>query len=223
MRLVCKLFLLASTMLAVLALSAATASAQLEVIDEETDESCPPVVLEFHGVTGGCHVEFKSENHITFVVQTAGGPVPFTKCNWHFEGRVDEDGAGYVTAAALTNEPPPGTNPPCNRTPCDESASSAHPHAELPWTIEFTEVNALETVEFMLCFRLADAFGGVEGGTGTPCELHLPWTDEGGHNYEIGTGASYSCENLPAVSLQNVHFVNETDPDSGTEDMEIVH
>jgi len=223
MRLARKLFLLAAMALAALALTATTANAQVEVIDEDGfNDHCPAVtVVNDHDVVGGCHVEYKSEGDVPLVVQTAGGPVTLSSCEFHLSGRVGENGSGYIDNALLTDEVPP-SNPPCTRTPCDEPSNAAHhPHAELLWPIAFTEIDGVETLEATFCLRPT---ANPEGSGNTPCEVHLPWTDNGGHNYEIGAPTGiYSCENLPPVSITRAHFVNETDPELGTEDVEIIH
>jgi len=222
MRLARKRFLLAAMALAALALTATTANAQIEVLDEETDDHCSAVtVVNDHDVTGGCHVEFKSLHDVPLVLTTAGGPVTLSNCLVHMEGHINETGSGYIDTVALTDEVPPA-NPPCTRTPCDEAADAAHhPHAELLWPVSFTEVSGVELVETTFCLRPS---ANAEGVGNTFCEVHLPWADKGGHNYEIGAPTGiYSCENLPPVSIRQAHFVNETAPESGTEDVEIIH
>jgi hypothetical protein len=206
MRLARKLFLLATMIVAALALSASAASAQVHVEQEHgigDNEPCAEI---------GCHFEVKAEVAIPLVLQTAGGPVTLSNCEVHLETRVGEDGTGTVTRITLTNTTPP-SNPGCTRTACDTAGGVV-----TPWPLSIAEAAGVETVETTFCLR---TIASGPGGAGTMCDVHLPWNDNGSHQYEIGNNATYSCENLPPVSIQNVHFINE----GGTpkEDIEIVH
>jgi hypothetical protein len=214
MRLARKLFLLATMAVAALALSASAATAQVHIEQEHgvsDNEPCPALTGP-PNVTGGCHLEIRSERHLPLVLQTAGGPVTLSNCRVHLEGRVGEDGVGWVTRMTFTPEIPP-TNPSCTRAPCDSAAGVV-----TPWPVAITEAAGVGTVETTFCLR---TIASGPGGAGTSCEVHLPWNDNGSHQYEYGVSATYSCENLPPVSIQNVHFINE----GGTpkEDIEIVH
>lgn len=213
MRLALKL-ISAALAIACLALSAATANAQsFEVIDEESFNHCGETTLIGHFVSGGCNFETESESHIAMVVQTAGGPVTVANCNWHLEGRVDEAGAGWFTEALLASEPPPGTVPGCTRAACDEANGGMR-----PWPFVGIESGpGSETVELTLCVRTV-ASG--PGGAGTSCELHLPFLDNGDHDYELGVGSTQGCENLPPLSFQGIHLVNEV---PGGWDLEVSH
>ncbi len=225
MRLARKLFLLATTTLAVLALTA-TANAQgpVDVFNEETDILCTAVNVDSdHNATNGCHVEYEAEEHIPLVAHTPTGQVILSSCNVHLEARISGTGGGFVTQMALTDENPPA-NPPCTRTPCDEAAPS---HKDLLWPLQIEENAAgQESVEVEFCLRTANGFGGVEGGTQSRCRVHLPFTSDVDHNHEIGTGGEYFCEVSPAavpISIQDAHFVNEVPAEIGTEDIFLVH
>jgi hypothetical protein len=201
-----RLSLLVAMAVAAFALSASAASAQVHVEQEHgigDNEPCAPI---------GCHFEIKSEVFIPFVLQTAGGPVTLMNCDWHLEVRVGEDGIGTVTRMTLTDASPP-TSPICTRTACDNSSGVA-----TPWPLSIAEAAGVEAVEFVYCLR---TIASAPGTAGTSCEVHFPWNDNGSHQYEIGNSATYSCENLPPVSMQNVHFINEGG--APKEDIEIVH
>jgi hypothetical protein len=209
-----RLSLFVAMAVTVFTLSASAASAQVHVEQEHSvglNETCPALVFGTP-TTGGCHFEVKSEVFISLAVQTAGGPVTVFACDWHLEARVAEDGVGTFTRMTLTSPSPP-SNPGCTRTACDTAGGVV-----TPWPLTIIEAAGVETLETTICLRTSSS---GPGGAGTSCEVHLPWNDNGSHQYEIGNNASYSCENLPPVSIQNVHFINE----GGTpkEDIEIVH
>ncbi len=213
-----KLLVFAATAITALALTAGTASAQLEIQDEETSGQCSEVSLVGHVVEGGCHVEFQSEEHITFVIYF---PVPIAQftCNWHLDAWIGANGSGYVTQAALTDEFPPADRD-CLHEPCDEPT-----HEMIPWPIQISEAAGAEIVELDFCYRLISF--DEEGGNGTRCELHLPLSVEVNHSYAFGNHDEYACEipvfpPLPAT-FQDVDFINEDPPDQGTEDIEIIH
>jgi hypothetical protein len=207
-----RLFLLATISAAVLSLTATAATAQLEFIEEHASGNhCPDVTKTGHVVSGGCHIEARSEHHVALVIQSAFGPVTLSNCNVHLEGRVGEDGAGYITAMAFTNEIPP-VNPGCTRTACDEADGTV-----LPWPAAGSESGGLLTAEATFCVRTIVS---GPGGPGTMCEVHATGTDSGAHVYEAGDGGSYSCENIPQVSIQNFHMLEEEPGSSG---VELVH
>ncbi len=223
MRLVHRLFLLATVALAAFALSATHANAQIEVFNEATDEHCGAVVVDGHEANGGCHVEYLAEEHISFVAHPPTGPVVLLNCNWHLEAQIGEDGSGYVTHALLTDEVPP-SSPPCTRTPCDEAAPS---HEDLLWPLQIEENSpGQESLELEFCIRTANAFGGVEGGTQSRCEVHFPFTSDAGHNHEMADHAEYFCEVSAApvpISIQEVHFINENPAEASEEDIYLLH
>ncbi len=209
--------------LAAFTLSAVTAQAEVEVFNEATDEHCSPLNVDGHIVTDGCHVEYESEEHISLVAHPPTGPVVISNCNVHLEAQIGEDGAGYVTQALLTDETPP-PSPPCTRTPCDEPGPS---HQELPWPLHIEENAAgSESVEGEFCLRVSDAFGGTEGGAGSRCEVHLPFTHVLSHDHELGDHAEYFCEVSPSpvpISIRDVHFINEEPAGESSEDIYLVH
>ena len=216
MRLARKLFLLAAMAITALAMTAGTANAQIEVLDEPTGEHCGTVTTPTaHTAAGGCLVEFQSEEEIPLHAYIPG-KVTLSDCEVHITARIGEDGEGYVTKALLTEEP--GSDVPCTRTPCDEAEPS---HAELLWPIHLREAAGEESIEATFCLRpITDP--DVEGQGNTPCTVHLEVTDLGNHDYEIGHSPSESfCEpGLPfPVSLESLHFLYE----EGSDKIEIIH
>lgn len=200
MRIARKFVLFTAMALAALAMSAGTASAEVEVFQEDGDVCSQVVLSGGHTVSGGCLAQAETENHIPLVVQTAGGPVTLTNCNVHFDGRISGTGSGYATVIAFTNENPP-TTPGCTRKACDEGDNGA----DIPWPFQVTEPSAgTEMLEVTLCLEPSP------DGSHTSCELHVPMTTPVSHEDEAGDNATYTCENLPQISFQNFHFVGET-------------
>jgi hypothetical protein len=220
MFLVRKLFLAVVMALTALALSAGTASAQLEVMEEDGGH-CPPVTILAHTVSGGCHVAYQSEGHISLVAYVPN-PVVVSGCRWHFDAQIGENGAGYVTAAAFSDESPP-TSPPCTRTPCDEDGPVGN-SVMVPWPLTvFEEDIGVESLEMEFCIRTIQS---GEGGPQSRCQIHLPVTQTFDHDHEIGAvNSEYFCEvGAPfPVSLRNVHFINEEPAVQSTEDIELIH
>jgi hypothetical protein len=96
----------------------------------------------------------------------------------------------------------------------------------IPWPFHIREHGpGDEEVEMTFCIRDISAEPGTPG---AECELHLEFTDLGGHQYEIGHATETFCENNPPdnptthptlsvpVSFE-VHMV------SGPERVEVVH
>ena len=216
MRLARKLFLLAAMAIAALAMTASTASAQIVELSEEGGDHCPAVVKNVHDVTGGCHIEFESENEVPLVANVPGvGVVTLSNCEVHIEARVGEDGEGWVTQALLTGHPAPSV--PCTRTPCDEAAPS---HVELPWEIHIEEDGpGLDFADVRFCLR---PVANDEGVGNSFCTVHLPISDNGNHDYEIGhTPSEDFCElSAPVpISIESAHFLYE----EGSDKIEILH
>lgn len=217
MRLISKVVPIVAMVLAGSAIAAVNASAQVEIFDED-GEHCDPVTIQAHVALSGCRIEFQSTGGVPlFAFIPPFGTVQLSNCEVHFEGRMAEDGSGYVTQASLTSELPPWF--PCTRTPCDESHPS---HAELLWPFHLEEVGGQETIEVAFCLRPST---NEEGVGNLPCIVHLELADLGGHNYEIGHyGIRSHCENTPFdIWIENAHFLNEEDPWTSIDDIEIVH
>jgi hypothetical protein len=206
--------------LTALALGVGTASAQVEVMEEDGGH-CSPVSIVGHTVSGGCHVEYRSEGHIPIVAYTPS-PVVVASCRWHISARIGEGGAGYLTAASFTDEVPP-TSPPCGRAPCDESGAIGG-SAMIPGPLRIEEnAPGQESIEMEFCMRMVAA---GEGGTPTRCQVHLPFNQQfGTHDHEIGAvDSEYFCEVAPfPISIRNVHLINEVPAAQSTEDIELIH
>jgi hypothetical protein len=214
-----RLFPLAATVLTALAWGAGTASAQMEVIEED-GEHCPPVSVVAHVVTGGCHMEYRSEAHVPMVAYIPNAVV-FMACRWHIAARIGEDGAGYVTAASFSDEDPPW-NPPCTRAPCDEDGLTGA-SAMVPWPLHIEENGHQESTEMGLCLR---TIASGEGGAQTRCQVHLPLRQGPSHDHEIGAvNFETFCEGSQSfpMSFRNVHLVNEAPAAQSTEDLVVIH
>jgi hypothetical protein len=176
--------------LAALAMTASTASAQIEVSNEVTAEHCSTVTLEAnHVVNGGCHVDFVSPPGTDIPIHAyIPNKTTVFSCEWSIEGQIGENGEGYVTHAILS--PPHSGAVPCPRTACDEPGPS---HATIPWPFHIREHGpADEEAEMTFCIRDISA---PEGTAGVECEVHLEFTDLGDHQYELGHATETFCEN----------------------------
>lgn len=200
-----KLILLAVLGAATLAVTAAAASAQIEVTQEVIDNyHCPELFQGFeHVVTGGCIVEFDSTGDVELYANVPGiGVVQLSNCKMLTEATVAEDGTGYIVGTTFLGPPPPGF--PCTRTACDEAAPD---HQELLWPLSFEENGGGESLEMTLCLRPS---ANAEGAGHMPCTVHLDVTDLGAHEMRIGEFGSIQahCEpGLPFdVWLTNAEF-----------------
>lgn len=220
MYLVRGLLALATTAAWLLASMAVTASAQMQIFEEDNGP-CPEVTIEGHHVEGGCQVEYRSTMHFTriFYLPVLPGIAYVSQCDMHFTGRVGPDGYGYVSEARFEDESPPAERP-CADAPCDEAT-----HEMIPWPLQITESGPSdERVILDICRRLAP---NVEEGTpGTWCYLDMPLTDTGQHTQEIGDQSEHPCDSswppLP-MTLDTVHLVNEETGPEAPPGIELVH
>jgi hypothetical protein len=209
-----------------LAMTATTASAQLEVHNETGGTDCGEVTIVGHDVTGGCHIDFVSPTGTNIPLHAyTPGKLTISNCEVALEGQVGENGEGYVTEAILTQ---PHDSPiPCTRTECDE-VETPEIHHMIPWPFHIEEHGpGNEEVEATFCLRDITA---EEHDLGVECEVHLEFEEEAGeHNYEIGhaTNNEEFCENNPPnptthrtpqapVSVE-AHLI------SGGEGVEVIH
>lgn len=211
MFLVRKLSLAVMMAVAVMAMTASSANAEVQVF-EEPGGLCSNVSLSGHVVSGGCHVEFQSTGDVWLVVYVPA-PTIVSACQVHLEARIGGNGFGYVTTLTLTA---PSRPVPCTRAQCTEAGTSTR----IPQPIQLNEVAGAESLERRFCLQ------GPDGSQGS-CTVHLPVENEGGHNYEFGAGGGEAfCEagDYPfPVSIRNAHYINEVPAETGTEDVEIIH
>ncbi len=216
MRLARKLFLLVAMAFAALAMTAGAASAQVEVLEEDGGHCSAVAVGVGHAVTGGCDVEYTTEHHIPLVAYTPA-PVIVSNCNVHLSAQIGETGAGVVNVAVFTAETVNPPVPGCTRAPCDEATGQM-----LPWPVQILETGpSTERLEATFCLRTIPS---GPGGPGTYCEVHLPFSQVGNHNHEVGDNQEYPCE-VAAIptAIRNVHFINETPANNSTEDIALIH
>jgi hypothetical protein len=83
--------------IAALAVVAPTASA-IEITDEATSEHCSEVTVAEGVPSGGCPMYFQSEERVLFL----GNGFSAALCNFQFEMRLDEAGAGYIYDQTFT-------------------------------------------------------------------------------------------------------------------------
>lgn len=232
MRLAPKLLLLAGMALAIFAMTATSACAQLEVFDEHTnDEHCPAVVLVVHDVSGGCHIEFASTVDVPLHASIPQ-KVTLFNCEWYLEGVIDEAGEGFFTEVHL--DPPHAGSVPCTRVACDVVMAPEN-HPMIPWPFHLREEGVgNEELETELCTRLITS---GEDGPRWWCDLHLEVTHTGSHAYELGHldevsggGTTVFCENNPGTGYRGPHeeapLVTAYEPHfetTGTEEIGIVH
>lgn len=219
MRLAHKFFQSMALMLIGLAISATTASAQVELLEEDGGH-CPAVTKIGHHVEGGCVVEYQSTGEVVMFAHVPGiGPVQLTNCELHFEARVGEGGEGWVTQSTVTSHPSPSF--PCTRTACDEAGDSNDPHAVIPAEFVILETGGVESGELRFCFRPTS---NPEGVGGAFCTMHATGSDTGNHGFELGDPETEThCEpgDIPFdVWVTNSHFVVEEGPSSN---VELVH
>jgi hypothetical protein len=197
MRFARKLFLLTAMAVTAFALTAGSASAQEtpKTALTEAGDPCGTVTLVGHDAQGGCHVTFQSD--VTGIPLHAYIPAKTTisNCDVDLEGRIGTNGEGWIDEITLTNT---GIGVPCTRTECDEPAGPNH-NQDNPWPFHVVEHSSgEEEVEAVFCLRPANT---IEGTAGNRCEVHLEFTDLGGHNYEAGhlagAGREAFCENNP--------------------------
>lgn len=199
MHLTRSLILLAAVVVAAWSLTTVAALAQVEVFSESGNGHCPAMTKDGQHVEGGCHIELFSTSP-KVLVAFIPGKVVIGSCDAHMETRIGEDGQGWATTASLTSPP----NAPCTRMPCD-----------LPWPIQVIETGGLATAEITFCLRptIGTGFG--------ICELHLPVTNLGAHEYEIGQSGINMCEAPQAFPLGVENFTYAYEEDS--EHIEFVH
>jgi hypothetical protein len=160
-----KLVLLALAAVAAMAFTASTASAQtIEVTSEPTNTHCPAVP---NSSTGGCLIRGVGE--VALILHVLGIEVTASDCNVTFEGRIDEDGEGYIYSASYTGD----ASHNCTRVPCG-----------LPWRIHGEELGGSQErliVEF--CFDPDNP--AVPDSDDNRCFVSIPLTDSFDHLYRL--------------------------------------
>lgn len=177
-----KLSLLATLVVAALAIMAPSASAavgNLIVSDEATGSVCPNVSpsdsSEFPvaaNVTGGCvgHA-VNAEGQVTLTAHIFGIESSDSVCNNEFTARLGGNGEGYLTGVTLTGAS-------CTRRPCDNASGQTE-----AWEIHGEETAAgVKRLEAHFCVENVS-----DGGGRTTCHLFIPFADTGNHVYEFGT------------------------------------
>ncbi|NLT07390.1 MAG: hypothetical protein GXY03_13925 [Solirubrobacterales bacterium] len=215
-----KLLLLAAAAIAAFAFSASAASAQGVEVSVEGGDHCSNFTMVDHEPVGAtCTVRALSERPAHLWLHNGMAEVLFSECSNEFEAAFNEAGQGYIYNQILT--PEGGI---CGREPCDESASGTPPHKNLAWPATLSEVdpNLILTVTFCLYAHSNDP--ATEGQPGTPCAVALQVTDEGTHDWEVGTPAidasgngGAPCTNLGGAVELDGHWLvtpNENHPDT---------
>jgi hypothetical protein len=191
MRTAIKLLMLAATVLAALALSATTATAQVTVEDEATDDPCAAInaTLPAGPITGGCHVEFQAEDVPIFAHVPGVGELPQSNCEVELEARIGPDGEGYITEAHLDTPHDPDLAD-CVNEPCETSGNM-----DL-WEIHIEE-EVLDEEILHVTFCLSPI---GQMGTKTLCSLSLPLV-QSGHMQSVTATAANRCSQNPIVSI----------------------
>ncbi len=194
MRFARELFVLAAV-LAAMAFGASSASA-VEV-ENAAAVHCGTVVLNGHGVSGGCPVEAVSERETQVQAFVSGvGFVTISTCADHLEAAIGEDGTGYMfmTTTGMAG-------PPCTRRQCDEANMTIK-----PWRIRLTSTSSLE---IDICLR---QYTDMEGSLGTRCHAVFAVTPNnltGAH--EISANPA-PCDNLGGGVRVIAHWNIAPDP-----------
>ena len=198
MRIARKLMLLATMAMAAMALMAPSASAtdpNIQIVDE-SGTPCPGVQRDApesaHTVSGGCFIH--AEGEVRYFLHIFGIESTEAICRVEFEGRIQANGEGYITAVTETPHPPEDEQ--CNDATveeCTEAQSNVHGN-EFPWhgTGEEIDTGVVEA-HFDVCLDPAEA-GECFG------EFVVNVTDE---------------ENTPTAGMEQQHF-RATDQRLGT-------
>jgi hypothetical protein len=182
MRLTRKLILAGLAAMVAMAFAAASASA-IEVTAESTGAHCSAAsTITAHGSgSGGCLLRG------TGTGVELGGPFGFmTTCNDTFEGRVGENGEGFVYAAQFQSCSP------INVTPCVEVGQFTNWKAELATGTE----NPITSGPFTASeTNFETHFCVVALGQTIRCHLNMTVSEPQGHRYSLTTGATHKfCE-----------------------------
>jgi len=170
MRYARKLALLATMVAAVLAMTAASASAQgLNITQEPGGAPCPAVSQVGHTISGGCVVHAVSVGTITLRAHVFGFESVDSVCTNEFTARLNAAGSGFLTAQNLAGAG-------CTRRPCAEEATGTR----LPWAGTGRETGpGTEGITVNFCLW------GLTNETATNCEVTVPFSETAGvnHNY----------------------------------------
>jgi hypothetical protein len=152
MRSIRNILLLAMVGAVAMALGPATTGAQtptLEVVKESDNTHCPAVI---NSTTGGCLFRYAGE--ATLQSHFAGVEFAESDCNITGEGRIDEDGEGYIYTGLQQG---------------DEAHTCTRQVCNLPWRVHMDEFQfATERVTFEACFQA------VGGGNMSKCQVQPP-------------------------------------------------
>jgi hypothetical protein len=162
-----KLVLLALAAVVATAFAASTASAQtIEIVRESNNAHCPIVQTSDNG---GCLIRGVGEVALVGHIPQFGIEVTASDCNVTFEGRIDEDGEGYIYGATYSGD---GAHN-CTRVPCG-----------LPWRIHGEELGgSQERLEVEFC---ADPDNpAVPDADDNRCLTSIPFSDVGDHAYRF--------------------------------------
>jgi hypothetical protein len=191
MRVACKLMLLAVMAIAAIAMTAGTASAQVELTVEGTSDHCGAVEVGLHSASGDCEIHASSTGD---VILRAFGSVQ-SRCLYEFTGYVDENGSGAITDQIL-GPPEIGT---CSMQPCAEVGLGQD-----VWPIQVSEgASGHLRLEMTACFT--SPFGTIV------CHLPDIFVEAGGdHSAHLQTGREMTagrptpaaCSNNPSLAFQ---------------------
>jgi hypothetical protein len=148
--------------LGLMALGSATASAQVEVIQEDNGNAPCPAVSNVGGViTGGCPLhgagEFRFSNH-TFGIEAIA-----SECHVEFVGRIAGNGEAWVYEA----RPEPGGHMNCNKKFC-----------QTPFKVHKREAAGVLVDDTEMCLEPL-----AGGGAPNKCYWSIPFVDSGDHDY----------------------------------------
>jgi hypothetical protein len=203
MRIARKLILLA---IMAMALSATTASAQVELTDEETGLHC--------GVaSSSCLVEIGGSYWITLHL-TNGVEVTAGNCSDYLVASVGEDGEGFFTVQTIIGAF-------CPNKPCEATSQTAGNGD--PWPLHLDELDpGVFTLHAVFCYEPA-----AGGGAQRNCEIVLSVDDWGDHFY-VFNAFDETCAGTPpptgvrAIEMDGLWSTREPNF-SGHTDVEITH
>lgn len=192
MRISRKIALLAVMALAVMGIAASSASA-LEVVDEATGEHCGAVTAPSNGHgagSGGCTLSASNEGRIEL-----GTPLGMIDCDNIFQGRVGENGQGFIYGHNLFN---------CSPNTVDECKESGVPDN---WPVGLTSETTMEATFCVVAFGFLTVNCHLE-----PIQFNQISHTEGEAAVDANFANHVDCENNDDYSVRGHWTVSAPSP-----------
>ncbi len=212
MRLARKLVLTAAMALAAMAMTAGTASAQEEPVNVFNEPSGTPCST----ITGNCDLHVSGSSVLTQHV--FGSESQASACNDEFVARLGPAGTGSIPI--YTNNAPVA---PCTRIKCDGLGEDP---AETVWPVSNTGeyTTAGQNLDGHLTVRFCLDLASNPNGTGVHCTVEIDVDATANHRYRFTAVNEHCPLGIPGVEAElDGTWNSEATPDSGQEQIEIVH